>query len=136
MTGLFIILGLSLVAGWRYWPRIAAFLEARRREAEFEMARLIQEPVLICSQYPGDPDVKGRAARLRGLLVESGNTWISGADVIEKVYHPNMTYGKAVSMSFSVWYEAVHEEFQKTRARWIAQNQSFEQTILAQNGVN
>jgi hypothetical protein len=122
MTGILIILALGLFAAPVILPRINRFLSRLNRDAELQMVRLIQEPVLIRSEHPADATVVERAERLRVLVAESGNTWIKPTDVYFRVYKAHMNTGDVYRMTFSVWRAQVEQEYDMVLRRFHAEN--------------
>ena len=122
MTGILIILALGLFSAPVILPRLNRFLSRLNRDAELQMIRLIQEPILIRSEHPADATVAERAERLRVLVAESGNTWIRPTDVHLRVYTPHMNTGDKLRMTFSVWRSSVEAEYDAILRRFHAEN--------------
>lgn len=132
-----ILLPILLIALF-FGPRFLRWRASLARQAELDIVRLIQQPILIRSEHEADAGVENRAHTIRTLLAESGNTWINPVkDVHVRVYHPNMGSGKDVRLSFANWRSLVEQEYDAILARWARENQSINQeirgAILGQN---
>lgn len=135
MTGAIILLALAALA---FGPRLLRWKAQAARASVLETARLIQEPILIRSEHPADATVNDRAHLIKTLIAESGNTWITPADVHVRVYHPNMGNGKEVRLTFAHWRQLVENEYDGIMRKFAIENQTINTEINAalygQNG--
>lgn len=83
MNVIWILVGMSLLLGGIKTAHafFSGIFDARRRAAELDQFRQLSHPVVVASETEFDSTVMKRAERIRALIVESENKWLTENDV-------------------------------------------------------